>query len=158
MVDETSSQFRVMSPAFADGTPIPQQYTCKGQNINPPINILNVPSAAVGVTLIMHDPDAISGDFVHWLMWDIPRGIVSISVNNVPLGAVQGLNSRGETSYTGPCPPPGSGTHRYMFDFFAVDKILGLDPSSDRQKVELGMQRHIVDRFTLTGLFSADPT
>lgn len=156
MVNEEHGRFSVISPAFADGTAIPEPYTCKGQNINPPLNILNVPSGAKSLALVMHDPDAVSGDFTHWLVWDIPAGTVSVAVNSVPVGAIQGLNSRGEIGYTGPCPPPGTGTHRYMFDFFALDKMLSLDAHSDRQRVELAMQRHIVDRTILTGLFTAD--
>lgn len=155
MVNEDNGRFRVISPAFADGAPIPEPYTCRGQNINPPLNILNVPSGAKSLALIMHDPDAVSGDFTHWLLWDIPSGTVAITVNSVPMGAIQGLNSRGEIGYMGPCPPPGTGTHRYMFDFFALDKTLSLDSHSDRQKLELAMQRHIVDRVSLIGLFSA---
>src|SRR5437868_7672505 len=118
-MDDAQAGFEIISPVFRADSPIPPQYTCRGQNVNPPLNIFNAPKGAQSLTLIMHDPDAVSGDFLHWLVWDIPPKTEVISVNSVPVGAVQGLNGAGRAGYMGPCPPAGSGTHHYIFDFYA---------------------------------------
>lgn len=104
----------------------------------------------------MHDPDAVSGDFIHWLIWDIPPTTEVISVNDVPVGAVQGANGKGQSQYTGPCPPKGTGTHHYIFDFYALDISLGLPSGSDLETILKAQQGHVLDHCTLTGLFAAE--
>lgn len=146
----------VVSPVFRDGCPIPYQYTCRGQNVNPPLNFLRKPPGTQSFTLIMHDPDAPSGDYLHWLVWDIPPGTETISVNSVPVGAIQGKNSAGSNSYTGPCPPKGSGTHHYIFDIYALDTTLDLPPAARLQDVLQAQSGHILDRTSLTGTFAVD--
>ena len=103
----------------------------------------------------MHDPDAPGGDSLHWLVWDIPPRTVALSVNDVPVGAVQGRNSAGKSSYMGPCPPKGTGVHRYMFDFYALDTTLDLPAGSTREQVEQAMRGHIIDNTSLIGIFAA---
>lgn len=159
MMDKMKGQARgleVISPVFRDGCPIPKQYTCRGHNVNPPLNILKVPVSTQSLTLIMHDPDAVNGDYVHWLVWDIPPGTEVISVNSVPVGAIQGQNSGGQNKYTGPCPPKGTGTHRYIFDFYALDTTLNLPPGATLQDVIKAQKGRLLERTSLTGLFSAD--
>jgi Raf kinase inhibitor-like YbhB/YbcL family protein len=146
---------QLISPAFAEGQSIPSQYTCDGQNINPPLNIMDVPAEAKSLVLIMHDPDAISGDFTHWVMWDIPTGTKNIAPNTVPVGAMQGANSSGSNQYMGPCPPSGTGTHHYKFEIYALDNSLSLESGSTRDKVEAAMNSHVLSNFTLTGLVAA---
>lgn len=146
----------IISPVFRSGSPIPKQYTCKGQNVNPALNIFNVPAAAQSITLVMHDPDAVSGDFIHWLMWDIPPSTESIPVNDVPVGAVQGLNGSGQKGYTGPCPPKGTGTHRYIFDFYALDTTLDLSENSNLDEVIDSQKGHVLAHYSLSGTFAAD--
>lgn len=104
-INNLNSSLKVASSAFADSAPIPAQYTCKGQNINPPLSILGVPAGAKSLALIMHDPDAVGGDFVHWTIWDIPASTENIAANSVPAGAIQGQNGGGRNKYMGPCPP-----------------------------------------------------
>ncbi|HET7827410.1 MAG TPA: YbhB/YbcL family Raf kinase inhibitor-like protein [Candidatus Saccharimonadales bacterium] len=145
----------VISQVFRDGGAIPVQYTCKGQNVNPPLTIFSVPKSTQSLTLIMHDPDAVSGDFLHWLMWDIPPNTDSIPVNSVPVGARQGLNGGGQTGYTGPCPPPGTGTHHYIFDFYALDTTLDLPDNSTITDVIKAQKGHILDSKALTGIVEA---
>ena len=153
----TSSSLKLVSQAFSDGAPIPMQYTCKGQNINPPLNIIGVPPQAKSLALIMHDPDAVSGDFVHWLMWDIPTSTETVAANSVPPGAIQGTNSANKSQYIGPCPPAGTGTHRYMFELYALDRPLtNLNMETNREQLQKAMEGHILAQHTLTGLFSAD--
>jgi Raf kinase inhibitor-like YbhB/YbcL family protein len=153
---DRDKHLEIISPVFRDGSPIPPQYTCKGQNVNPPLNIFNVPKGALSLTLILHDPDAVSGDFLHWLVWDIPPSTENISVNSVPIGARQGLNGGGHASYTGPCPPKGSGTHRYIFDFYALDTTLDLPDNSGIEDVIKAQKGHVLDNTALTGTFSAE--
>ena len=156
MSDEAvAADLQIISPAFGDAEPIPVQYTCKGQDISPPLNFINVPSGSASLVLIMHDPDAPSGDYVHWTMWDIPTNTETLAANSVPLGVVQGINSSGQNGYMGPCPPAGSGTHRYIFELYAVDTTLSLPPETDRAALVNAMQGHIIDQHTLTGTFSA---
>jgi len=153
---DSQKHLEIISPVFRDGSPVPPQYTCKGQNINPPINIFNVPKGTLSLTLVMHDPDAVSGDFLHWLVWDIPPSTENISVNSVPIGARQGLNGGGQAGYTGPCPPKGTGTHRYIFDFYALDTTLDLPDNSTIEDVIKAQKGHVLDNFALTGTFSAE--
>lgn len=135
---------------------MPEQYTCRGQNVNPPLNVFNVPPQAQSLALIMHDPDAPVGDFVHWLMWDVPANTETIAANSVPVGAVQGQNGTEEAKYIGPCPPKGTGTHRYMFELYALDTSLGLPSQTNRPQLEAAMKGHILDSTILTGIFAAE--
>lgn len=148
--------FEVISPVFRNGGNIPPQYTCKGQNVNPPLTIFNVPPKAQSLTLILHDPDAVSGDFLHWLVWDIPPRTDSIAVNSVPVGALQGQNGSGGSIYTGPCPPKGTGSHRYTFDFYALDTTLDLPAGSGLETVTAAQKGHVLAQCQVIGMFSAD--
>lgn len=152
---EGTSEFRLVSPAFKDGGDIPKPYTCKGQGVNPPLNIIGTPPAK-GLALIMHDPDAISGDFTHWLIWDIPVSTENVAANSVPVGAIQGKNDKGSSSYFGPCPSAGTGAHRYVFELYALDKSLGLPSGSSREDLKQSMDGHILASSKLTGMFWAD--
>lgn len=153
----SNSTLKLTSQVFAEGANIPAQYSCKGQNVNPPLNFSGVPPNAKSLALIVHDPDAVSGDYVHWLMWDIPITTESIVVNSVPTGAVQGQNGSGANKYVGPCPPAGTGVHHYMFELYALDSPLAnLSQTTDRDQLVKAMSGHIVDKTILTGLFAAD--
>lgn len=144
---------KITSPAFTDGGTIAAQYTCKGQNISPPLSIVDVPADAKTLALIMHDPDAVSGDFTHWLMWDIPPSTAIVAVNSVPAEVVQGVNGGGQNKYMGPCPPAGTGRHRYIFELYALDEALALRTGSARTELEKAMAGHTLAQATLTGLF-----
>jgi Raf kinase inhibitor-like YbhB/YbcL family protein len=157
-MDEQNSEERMQltSPAFKDNDNIPDQYTCKGQNVSPPLNIFNVRKNAKSLALIMHDPDAPSGDFVHWLIWDMQPGTHSLRANSTPIGAMQGATSFGQNIYGGPCPPSGSGTHRYIFELYAIDCSLNLNSYTSREKLQKAMKGHVLEKAILTGLLSAD--
>lgn len=144
---------QILSPVFRDGAAIPPQYSCKGQGVSPPLCFLSLPPKTKSLALIMHDPDAPVGDYVHWTMWDIPPVTDSIAANSVPIGAIQGLNSNGQNNYLGPCPP--SGTHRYLFELYALDTSLGLPGNIERDDLLKAMEGHIIEKHTLTGTFSA---
>lgn len=144
---------QIISPVFRDGAPIPVQYSCNGQNVSPPLNFISPPADAKSLALILHDPDAPSGDFVHWVMWNIPTSTETIAANSVPVGAAQGLNGAGKSGYMGPCPP--SGTHHYIFEVYALDVSLNLPASTTRDQLKAAMQGHTIDQNTLTGTFSS---
>lgn len=153
-MDDNAEKLQIISAVFRDGASIPPQYSCRGNNVNPPLNFFNVPKSAQSLALIMHDPDAPMGDYVHWLMWDIPTDTETIAANSVPVGAVQGQNSNDQSSYTGPCPP--SGTHRYIFELYALDTSLGLPATTNRDQLQSAMKGHILAEAKLTGTFTAE--
>lgn len=146
----------IVSPVFRDGSAIPYQYTCRGQNVNPPLNFLSKPGQTQSFTLIMHDPDAPGGNYLHWLMWDIPPGTETISANSVPVGAVQGKNSAGQNNYTGPCPPKGSAAHRYIFDIYALDTTLDLPTATELNEVLKAQKGHVLAHCSLIGTFAIE--
>ncbi|MBI4034464.1 YbhB/YbcL family Raf kinase inhibitor-like protein [Candidatus Saccharibacteria bacterium] len=149
----TQTDFNLISQVFRDGAPIPPQYTCKGQNVSPPLTIMGTPQNTKSLALVMHDPDAVSGDFTHWLVWDVPASTDMIGAHSLPPGAVQGANDGGQNKYTGPCPPAGTGVHRYFFELYALDKTLGLPPQTKRPALEQAMEGHVLAKAKLTGLF-----
>lgn len=106
----------ITSPAFADGAPIPVQYTCKGANIAPPLTW----SAPLGAALVVDDPDAPHGPYVHWIVIGIAPGSGSTGDGQTPGGGSSLPNSSGQAGYTGPCPPAGTGTHHYRFTFYEL--------------------------------------
>jgi Raf kinase inhibitor-like YbhB/YbcL family protein len=112
----------ITSPAFADGAPIPVQYTCKGGNIAPPLTW----SAPLGAALVVDDPDATHGPYVHWIVIGIPPGSGSTGDGQTPGGGSSLPNSSGQSAYTGPCPPAGTGTHHYRFTLYELPATLQL--------------------------------
>lgn len=144
---------QLTSNVFADQSPIPAAYTCKGQNINPPLHVNDAPATAQSLTLILHDPDAPMGDFTHWLLWNISPKLTDIAEDSIPVGAIQGVTDFRNVGYGGPCPP--AGTHRYIFDLYALDVALDLPQGTSRAELEAAMQGHIVGTAQLTGLVSA---
>jgi Raf kinase inhibitor-like YbhB/YbcL family protein len=141
----------VSSPAFRQGNLIPATYTCDGPDINPPLLIEHVPLAAKTLALIMDDPDAPGGMWVHWILWNIDPGTHEIKENSVPGGAKQGRNDFGKTTYGGPCPP--SGTHRYFFKLFALDTTLDLGPGTSKTALEKAMNGHVIAQGELMGKY-----
>jgi Raf kinase inhibitor-like YbhB/YbcL family protein len=144
---------QLTSSIFTHQTSIPADYTCKGRNVSPPLRIEDTPPGTHSLVLIMHDPDAPGGDFTHWTLWNIPPTVADIPDGTAPAGSAQGVTSFGITGYGGPCPP--SGTHRYMFDLYALDVSLNLPEGTQRQEVEAAMQNHIIGQTRLTGLVAA---
>lgn len=145
------SEFRLSSSAFQNNTFIPSKYTCDGNDINPPLVIENVPAGARSLALIVDDPDAPMGTWVHWLVWNIAPGTAGIKENDVPKGASLGLNDFRKQPYGGPCPP--SGTHRYFFKLYALDAVLNLPPGAKKTEIEKAMKGHIISQSQLIGLY-----
>jgi len=117
------AKMKVTSSAFQQGANIPSKFTCDGANTNPPLQISDVPAEAKSLVLIVDDPDAPSGLFTHWAVWNISPQATTIAEGSTPKGA-QGTNDFGKSGYGGPCPP--SGAHRYYFRVFALDRELDL--------------------------------
>lgn len=143
---------QITSSAFKNNESIPAKYTCDGENINPPLQFSAVPETAKSLALIMDDPDAPRGTFVHWTLWNISPEQKEIAANSVPAGTVEGLTSFGKPGYGGPCPP--AGTHRYFFKLYALDELLDLNPDADKAKLEQAMEGHVLAQAELVGLYS----
>lgn len=141
-------QLKVSSPAFGHETAIPKQYTCDGVNISPPLDIDQIPEEAQCLALIVDDPDAPSGTWVHWLVWNIP---VTHSLKENEIHGIQGTNDFNEQQYGGPCPP--SGTHRYFFKVYALNALLDLPPDTRKPELEEAMSEHIIGFGELIGLY-----
>ncbi len=143
----------IKSPSFPANGFIPEVFSCRGNDTNPPLALENVPKDAKSLALIIDDPDAPAGTWVHWVMWNIHPDIGRIEANSVPRGAVQGVNSWGKRSYGGPCPP--SGTHHYHFKLYALDtEKFSLAPGSGKKELEAAMKGHILAHSEIIGLFS----
>lgn len=144
-------ELEVTSTAFQNNANVPEKYSCDGENVNPPLHIENIPDGTRTLVLIVDDPDAPGGSWVHWVVFDIPPASL-IEENSVP--GTEGTGSSQKNSYSGPCPP--SGTHRYFFKVYALDSDLGLGSGATKADVEKAMQNHILARGELVGLYSRD--
>jgi len=142
---------KLTSSVFKNNGLIPPKYTCDGENVNPPLQISEVPEGTKSLALVIDDPDAPMETWDHWIIWNINPAISSIDENSVPPGATEGLNSAKQHSYSGPCPP--SGTHHYHFKLYALDTTLNLDPASGKKELEKAIENHILDFAELIGLY-----
>jgi len=142
---------KLSSTAFKHNDSIPSKYTCDGADVNPPLVIENAPLTAKSLALIVDDPDAPAGNWVHWVVWNIDPTTSEIRENTVPSGAQQGINDFRKHDYGGPCPP--SGTHRYFFKLYALDMMLSLGPKTNKAELERAMKGHIVAQGELIGLY-----
>lgn len=145
---------KINSPAFAHNGKIPSKYTCDGENISPPLLFTEIPPEAASLALICEDPDAPGKTFVHWVVWNIDSNTAEIGEGQKLEGAVEGYNDFGKNGYGGPCPP--SGTHRYFFKLYALDKLLDLSPQSAKMHLESAMENHILAKAELVGLYSRE--
>ena len=144
---------KISSPEFKQNEFIPKKFTCLGKNINPTLFIDDIPDDAKSLVLIMEDPDAVGALFVHWIAYDI--AIIKKIEENSKVG-IEGLNSLKKIGYIGPCPPEGTGKHRYFFKIFALDVKLKIDGKVDKVILEKAMDKHIIDSAELIGIFSKD--
>jgi len=147
----------VTSSAFASGAEIPKTYTCKGTDISPALAWSGAPAHAASFAVIMDDPDAPAGTWVHWVMWNVAQSSHSLP-QDVPKrdqlsdGARQGRNSFGKVGYNGPCPPAGQ-THRYFFRVYALDAKLDLAAGANSSQLESAMQDHVLAQGEYMGTF-----
>lgn len=146
---------KLTSSAFSDGGSIPSQYTCDGNNAIPPLSFSEIPEDTVSLALLMDDPDVPKtlrpdGVFDHWVVYNMSPDIGGIREGTVPTG-VQGVNTRGDASYTGPCPPDRE--HRYFFRLYALDAELHLPSRATKADVLAAMEGHILDTAELMGRY-----
>jgi hypothetical protein len=160
---EEAASIQITSPAFAHEAPIPPQFSCVGdaasslKDISPALTWGEPPAGTQSFALIMDDPDAPGGTWVHWVLFNIPasaRGLPeSIGANEAqPDGSLSGDNSWGRAGYGGPCPP--SGTHRYFFKLYALDEMLAIPPGATKGELEKAMVGHILATGELMGTFT----
>lgn len=147
-------QLNISSSAFADRGKIPSKYTCDGEDVNPPLVFENVPEDAQSLVLIVEDPDAPGKTWVHWVVFNISPHVSGISEDSVPSGGMEAVTDFGKAGYGGACPP--SGTHRYYFKLYALDTTLDVTEDVTREELEHAMQRHILDKAELVGLYSRE--
>lgn len=138
----------VKSSAFESAKQMPSKYTCDGENISPPLSIENIPENAKSLAIIMEDPDAPAGLFIHWVAWNIPP-VNEIKENTTDVAV--GLNDAKKLGYFGPCPPIG--THRYFFKVYALDTKLNLGTFIEKRDLENAMSGHVFAQGELMALY-----
>lgn len=146
---------KITSPAFADSSPIPRVHTCDDEDTNPALFFEEAPAGTASFALLVRDPDAPSGDFVHWIVWNIEPDVTEILEDSVPVMATEGANDAGETGWMGPCPP--SGTHRYEFHLYALDTMLDLPAGSAKEAFREAIRSHVLEEAVLVGIYSRMP-
>jgi Raf kinase inhibitor-like YbhB/YbcL family protein len=150
-------RMQLTSTVFAEGAAIPAKHTCDAKNVSPPLKWSGVPAGAKSLALIVDDPDAPVGTWVHWVLYDLPATGSELA-EDVPKsqyvagGAKQGLNDFRHLGYGGPCPPPGK-PHRYFFKLYALDAVLDLKPGLTKKDLEKAMEGHILERAQLMGTY-----
>jgi Raf kinase inhibitor-like YbhB/YbcL family protein len=151
---------KIKCPVFEDGAPIPPRYACVDADISPPIDwdVADIAIPDTGsIALICDDPDAPSGTWIHWVIFNLPPETSALPEMVMPReelenGALQGANSWGNIGYRGPCPP--SGTHRYFFKIYALDTKLDLSPGATKQEVLKAMEGHVLDEGQIMGTYT----
>jgi Raf kinase inhibitor-like YbhB/YbcL family protein len=158
------ADLRLTSPDFTPGGSIPARFSCEGQNLSPTLQITGVPSGAQSLVLIVDDPDAPSGTFTHWLVWNIPpdtkilpggaradSGIPGLA-HHQGHPVMQGTNDFGKIGYSGPCPPAGA--HRYFFRLCALDTGFYLPTGASRKDLDSAINGHIIATALLMGRYA----
>jgi hypothetical protein len=150
---------KLTSGVFAEGATIPVKHTCEGPDTSPPLAWTDRPANTKTFALIMDDPDAPMGTWVHWVLWNLPGTMNSLPENVSKTGelkelggALQGNNTWPKIGYYGPCPPPGK-EHRYFFKLYALDGTLGLKAGATKADIEKAMQGHVLGRAQLMGTY-----
>ena len=140
--------FMVKSVDFANNHYIPRKFTCEGMNYSPGLRFDNIPHGTKSIALIVDDPDSPNGEFVHWVMWNIPVSS-KIAENGAP--GIQGKNSMNENRYYGPCPP--NGIHTYQFKAYALNSTLQLSKESGKAELIKAMEGHVIAESSIKGLY-----
>ena len=151
LFNSMEEKMKIESIAFKENENIPREYTCQGDNVNPPLNFSDIPKGTKSIALIVDDPDAPSGVWAHWLVWNMNPTSDGVGENSVPKGGIQGPNGRGANKYQGPCPP--SGVHRYYFKLFALNKELNISTTTDKTGLENAMDGAIIEQSLFIGLY-----
>ena len=150
-------KIQLASAAFTDGQPIPVKYTADALDISPPLAWSNASAGAKSFALIADDPDAPSGGWTHWVIYDLPPTTTALAENQVKApqfrnGTKQGLNDFKKSGYNGPAPPPGKG-HRYYFKLYALDAMTTLAPGATKANLLKAMDGHLLGEGQLMGTY-----
>ena len=157
--DSSAPNFRIESTEFKQGEDIPKKFTCVGDDSSPELRWTAPPTGTRSFALIVDDPDAPSGTWVHWVIYDLPAAQRELpggqpKQDQMTGGARQGRNDFGRIGYGGPCPPAGS-THRYYFKLYALDIQLGLQPGATKQDVLAAAKGHVLAEAQLMARFKS---
>lgn len=145
------------SKAFKEGQSIPRKHTCDGPDLSPPLEWSDVPQGTNAFALLMEDPDAATGSWVHWLLYDLPAEARSLPegvspTETLPRGGAQGKNDFGRIGYGGPCPPPGR-PHRYFFRLYALSSRVNLPPGASKEQLLRAMEGNVKAEAQLMGTY-----
>ncbi|MEZ0362255.1 YbhB/YbcL family Raf kinase inhibitor-like protein [Mycobacterium sp. pUA109] len=151
----TPGGFALTSPAFADNTPIPAEYSCKGRNVPPPLRWEHVPTGTQALALVVDDPDAPAGLYIHWVVTGIPPASTEIGDGPLPQGATVSQNSAGKAEYFGPCPPAGTGVHHYRFQLYALGTPVTVAPTTPAPEAARTIADAALGQARTVGLFGA---
>jgi Raf kinase inhibitor-like YbhB/YbcL family protein len=151
------AEMYLKTPAFQAGGEIPKQYTCEGEDLSPGLQWSDAPKGTQSFALIAEDPDAPSGTYTHWVLYDLPPSVAELPQGlprkeHLKFGGLQGTNDFGKIGYGGPCPPAGK-PHRYFFKLYAMDTVLGLKPGAKKQDVERAMEGHVLAQAEIMGKY-----
>jgi Raf kinase inhibitor-like YbhB/YbcL family protein len=149
--------FILKSTAFEQEDNIPEIYTCKGENISPPLSWEEEPEGTKSFALVVEDPDTPIGTITHWIIYNIPPGKHELPERVPPLeilpdGEIQGKNGKMRNGYMGPCPPWGR--HRYYFKVYALDTMLNPNPKLTKKQFIAAIENHVLDKAKLMGYYS----
>jgi len=156
--EEEIMQFTLTSAAFLEGGRIPDRYTCTGEDVSPPLKWEGAPEETKSFALVVEDPDAPGGTFIHWVLYNLPGSLTELPEGvprdeSLESGALQGVNDFRTVGYRGPCPPPGK-PHRYFFILRALDVQLDLKPRATKAQLERAIQGHVLAEAKLMGTYS----
>jgi Raf kinase inhibitor-like YbhB/YbcL family protein len=163
----TPATIALSSPAFRDGGALPTRFTCDGRDVSPPLSWTDVPEGARSLVLVVSDPDAPRGTFSHWVVFNLPPDLNELQEGIGPGGSIgsvagasdtnptQGTNGFNNAGYNGPCPPQGS-AHHYVFQIYALDTVLALDESANREQILEALEGHVLAEGRLTAVFSRE--
>lgn len=140
--------FAVTSPAWEPGGEIPETFTCKAEDLSPPLEFTRFDEGTQSLAILMDDPDAPGGSFTHWLAWNIEPGMVPEGA--LPPGAVEGANDFGEVGYGGPCPPA---RHQYVITVYELDTMLDLAEGADVEAFRAAIEGHVLGQASYIGVF-----
>lgn len=147
--------FALNTTAFLDKGILPVLYTCDGKDISPQFDWANPPAKTNTYALIVTDPEAPSGTFYHWVVYNIPKTVTSFpeGIEKLPAGVMIGKNSFGNTRYNGACPPKGA-SHTYLFTLYAIDTKLNLPAGAEGKAVMDAMKDHIAGKVEISAVYS----
>jgi Raf kinase inhibitor-like YbhB/YbcL family protein len=141
---QPKTSFILGSPVFEPERFIPKKYSCDGADVSPALFWQNPPPKSKSFVLLIVDLDVPDGDWVHWIVFNLPSQARHLTEGVLPPGAIEGKNSWGTVGYKGPCPPAGDDIHRYLFKLYALDNLLALDSKATQKDVLHALKNHVL--------------